>query len=229
MALRAFANGSMVGLPEALRYPYTQQRPSGMLRDEVNPFPSEYRRAGRLERLRRWLQFVGKDEIALEASRRFSELMDRLVQWEISASDYLEWDCHDEEHEHQRPFSVALLDRYYDTRVMAIDLADYFDQLAAMLRSDRRGYVSVPDTGRTISVDLERHVVKIGTKAYGVTPRQAEIVNQLVQAQGGWLTGKQLQQFTDSSERVDQIIKRLDPAVQAIIESKRAHGYRLRP
>jgi hypothetical protein len=81
---------------------------------------------------------------------------------------------------------------------------------------------------RFIEVDLERGTVSLRGHSVAVTPHQARIFKRLLDAKGGWVSGNDLKQYRDSSERPDRIIKKLPKEVRSLIDSRRGTGYCLR-
>jgi len=80
-----------------------------------------------------------------------------------------------------------------------------------------------------LRVDVDRTTVYFPNKSYGVTERQAQIVQKLLEARGGWLNSTDLKVFKDSCERPDRVIKALPEPVRGLIESKVGMGFRIPP
>lgn len=77
-------------------------------------------------------------------------------------------------------------------------------------------------------VDLEASAITVRGTTYSVDLPQAYLVKALEEAGGRWVTGPEIRKRSELvGSRPDRVFKELPPAVQELIESKRAAGYRL--
>ncbi len=60
----------------------------------------------------------------------------------------------------------------------------------------------------------------------GLTEVQFRMVQRIIQNDGGWIAGRKLKEFEDSSEHTSNVIRKLPSEIRAHIESKRGTGYR---
>lgn len=87
----------------------------------------------------------------------------------------------------------------------------------------------VAPAGRSpLSVDMRNKTALVRGEPYPLTVQQAEIVDRLVRAGGGWVTAKTLKALDSKPTRPDRAIKGLPGPVRDCIESKSGSGYRVK-
>lgn len=78
-----------------------------------------------------------------------------------------------------------------------------------------------------LRIDRSKGVAIYHDEVHPITQRQGEVLHNLLDARGAFVTGRELKEFPDSNERPDRIIDRLPEPLLALIERKTGTGYRI--
>jgi len=106
--------------------------------------------------------------------------------------------------------------------------------LRGMLRTDASDTTNPPDPAGSatpvsppLTIDVANAVAHFKGQKHTLSPKQACLLQRLLDAKGGWVSGTELKEFPDSSERPDRWIGGLPEPIKHLIEGKTGAGYRL--